>query len=154
MWQKTWQNSTRAKCCWEVFLSLLWSQRIQQQHVLRRPQQNEELIYLGHIWSRRASVCHFWLEEGNMAWKIQNTGIVESKYWLVRGVSGNVVRTQTPRMQVLPLSSSSQSVSQSHTPAITFNVSISRELNSPSPSLLPLTIPCSCGTLRSVLWRV
>lgn len=119
---------------------------------LRDPSKDEELIYRGHTWSRRASVHHFWLEVGNMAWKIQNIGVVEREYWLVRRVSGNTVGTQTPEMQGLPLSSCSQC--QSHTPAITFNISTSRELSSLSPSLLPLTIPCSCGTLRSVLWRV
>lgn len=71
------------------------------------PSKDEELIYIGHTWSR-ASVCHFWLEVGNMAWKIQNIGVVEREYWLVRRVSGNTLGTQTPRMQVLPLSSCSQ----------------------------------------------
>lgn len=59
---------------------------------------DEELIYIGHTWSRRASVCNFWHEGGNKAWKIQNTDIVESEYWLVRRVSGNIVGIQTPRM--------------------------------------------------------
>lgn len=86
-------------------------------------------------------------------------GLKNTKYWyggkqISAGKKGEWKCRDTEPKNVLPkcyFFPLPASVSQSHTPAITFSNNISRELNSFSPSLLPLTIPCSCGTLRSAL---